>query len=162
MDRYILVYDADCGPCTRFKRGVDWLDKYNHLSYVSLIEADQRGLLDSVPIARRHKSFHMISALGNVSSGSHAVPILLGLLPLGGLASKLILLFPPGQSIMDFVYATFARLHESGLCSSKPSSRTSFTNREVLYSIKKNTKRERRLLEFRIDLSNLVCKTSSS
>ena len=52
LEDYLLVYDADCGPCTKFKRAVDWLDKYNHLRYASLVDADACGLLNSIP---KHK-----------------------------------------------------------------------------------------------------------
>ena len=119
LERYTLVYDADCGRCTRFKRVVDWLDKYDRLSYVSLVDADKRGLLDSIPVTRRHKSFHLISPREKVSSGANSIPILLSLFPLGGVGSALILLFSPGQHIVNVLYATFVRLHDSGACSYK-------------------------------------------
>ena len=129
LERCTLVYDADCEPCTRFKRVVDWLDRYDRMRYVSLIDADRKGLLDSIPVTQRRKSFHLILPREKVSSGAKAIPILLALLPLGGLVSVLILLFPPSQRIVNFVYATFARLHDSGSCSYKRGSRTSFNDR---------------------------------
>lgn len=123
---YVLVYDADCASCTRFKQVVDWFDKYNRLRFVSLVDADQCRLLDSVQVARRHKSFHLISPRDKVSSGAEAIPILLTLLPLGGPISALIFVFRPARRIINFVYATFARLHDSGVCRYKHSSRSSF------------------------------------
>ena len=120
---------------------VDWFDKFDSLSYISLVDAERSGCLDSVPAARRHKSFHLISPRENVSSGAPAIPILLTLLPVGSIVSPLILLFPPGQRIVNFVYTTFARLHDSGSCGYKHSSRSSLIDQEALGLIKRNTRR---------------------
>jgi predicted DCC family thiol-disulfide oxidoreductase YuxK len=106
---------------------VDWLDRYNHLSYTSLVRGDELGLLNSIPTNRRHKSFHLISPEGEISSGTSAIPNLLALLPLGGVAASLLFLIPPGRSVVDFIYSTFARLHDSGSCSYKSSAVLSFT-----------------------------------
>jgi len=43
--KYILAYDADCGPCTRFAFVVDILDKHEKIEFISLTNADQKGLL---------------------------------------------------------------------------------------------------------------------
>ena len=48
--KYILAYDVDCGPCTRFRRIVDILDKYEKIDFISLTKADQEGLLDKIPV----------------------------------------------------------------------------------------------------------------
>jgi predicted DCC family thiol-disulfide oxidoreductase YuxK len=48
LSRYILAYDADCGPCTRFARVVDSLDKSGIIEFISLSIADQKGLLDRI------------------------------------------------------------------------------------------------------------------
>jgi predicted DCC family thiol-disulfide oxidoreductase YuxK len=115
--RHILVYDAECGPCSKFKRALDWLDKYNRLDYVSLTSADEIGLLDSIPISRRHRSFHLISPEG-ISSGSEALPRLISLLPLGKFAASVVRRVPHGLYVMAFLYDTAARLHDVGACSS--------------------------------------------
>jgi predicted DCC family thiol-disulfide oxidoreductase YuxK len=54
--KYILAYDANCGPCTKFKRIVDILDKYERIDFISLTKADQEGLLGSIPVRQRYKS----------------------------------------------------------------------------------------------------------
>jgi predicted DCC family thiol-disulfide oxidoreductase YuxK len=111
-----LVYDSACGPCSRFKRIVDFLDRYNELDYFSLNQADALGLLDSIPKSRRHSSFHLISQEGIVRSGSEAIPLLVSLLPSGKLLS-----FPLGHSLgrkfSSIIYSIFSRLHDSGSCS---------------------------------------------
>jgi len=44
--KYVLAYDAYCGPCTKFKRIVDILDKYERIDFILLTKTDQEGLLD--------------------------------------------------------------------------------------------------------------------
>ena len=58
--RYILAYDADCGPCTKFANAVDILDKYEKIEFIPLTKADQKGLLAKIPAPLRYKSFHLI------------------------------------------------------------------------------------------------------
>jgi len=119
------VYDADCGPCSKFRRLVDWLDRYNRLDYLSLVKADESGILDSIPRNRRHRSFHLISVEGKVSSGAVAIPNLLALLPLGSIAVALVHKVPWSQNAMNFVYNTLSRLHDNGSCGYKAGSTTS-------------------------------------
>lgn len=139
MEEHLLVYDADCGPCSKFKNGIDWFDRYNRLRYISLIDADEQGLLNSVPKSRRHKSFHLVSPEDEVSSGANAIPVLLALLPLGGFTTSLILRFQLGQRILNCVYSTLSRLHDTGSCSYKPNnSRRSPSNLEKLAAAKEN------------------------
>ena len=112
-----LVYDADCGPCTRFKRIIGFLDARRTLRFASLVDADNRGLLDTVPAARRHRSFHLVSPQGKVDSGANALPGLVALLPAGRLTSEAIDSSPLIFRSVAFVYSVFSRLHDSGSCS---------------------------------------------
>ncbi len=116
LENYLLVYDANCGPCSRFKRIIDWFDIYDHLKYLSLMDADERGFLDSIPKDRRHTSFHLIFRGGRIESGSNAIPYLAALLPLGREVSFLIRTAPLGRRMIDFVYSTLSRLHDTGSC----------------------------------------------
>src|SRR5712692_172192 len=116
LEKHLLVYDKDCGSCSRFKRIVNFLDGHKRLDYLSLTEADEHGLLDSVPKSRRHRSFHLIYPEGRVISGSAAVPELISLLPSGRVASFLICYAPGGKRIVNLIYSTFARVHDSGSC----------------------------------------------
>jgi predicted DCC family thiol-disulfide oxidoreductase YuxK len=117
LKKHLLVYDKDCGSCSRFKRIVSFLDGHKRLDYFSLTEADEQGLLDSVPRSRRHRSFHLVYPGGRVISGSAAVPELVSLLPSGRVASFLISYAPGGKRIVNLIYSTFSRLHDSGSCS---------------------------------------------
>jgi predicted DCC family thiol-disulfide oxidoreductase YuxK len=114
--KYILAYDADCGPCTRFKRIVDILDKYEKIDFISLAKADQEGLLDSVSIRQRYKSFHLIFPKGETKSGSEALLELLVILPGGKIVSPIINYFPGGKKAVRFIYKRFSRLHDGGSC----------------------------------------------
>ncbi len=120
--RYMLVYDGDCGPCTKFKRAIDFLDTRMKLDYLSLIEADEKGVLDSVSPNLRHRSFHLVSPEGTVLSGAKALPGLIGLLPTGRPISLFMVLAPGGLSAMSFVYSVFSRLHDTGSCRYKTDS----------------------------------------
>jgi predicted DCC family thiol-disulfide oxidoreductase YuxK len=111
---YSVAYDADCGPCTRFIQAVDFLDAYHRVDFISLVEADELGLLDGVPLSRRYRSMHLVSPQGDVWSGADALPTLIRLLPTGSVFSKIITSVPGAMPVASFIYSTFARLHDMG------------------------------------------------
>jgi predicted DCC family thiol-disulfide oxidoreductase YuxK len=113
---YLLAYDADCGPCTRFKRLVDFFDAYHKIDFLSLTDANEHGLLNRIPESLRFESFHLISTNGDIQSGSDALLHLIGLFPLGHAISKIIMFFPGGKQMIKFLYDTFSRLHNSSSC----------------------------------------------
>jgi predicted DCC family thiol-disulfide oxidoreductase YuxK len=116
--RYILAYDADCGPCTRFRHAVDIFDIYQKIGFITLTEADQKGLLDKIPASMRYKSFHLIFPdRKEVKSGSDALIKLIAILPGGRVMSPIINHLPGGKWIVNFVYIKFSRLHDMGSCS---------------------------------------------
>jgi predicted DCC family thiol-disulfide oxidoreductase YuxK len=116
--RYILVYDADCGPCTRFRHAVDIFDIYQKIDFISLTEADRKGLLDKIPASMRYKSFHLIFPdREEVKSGSDALIKLIAILPGGRVISPIINYLPGGKQIVHSVYTKFSRLHDTGSCS---------------------------------------------
>ena len=114
--KYILAYDADCGPCTRFMRVVDILDKYEKIDFISLTLANQQGLLDSISTPLRYKSFHLIFPNGEAKSGSEALLELIGILPGGKVISPVINYFPAGKQIVRSIYKRFSKLHDTGSC----------------------------------------------
>ncbi|MFY9870532.1 MAG: DCC1-like thiol-disulfide oxidoreductase family protein [Candidatus Nitrosopolaris sp.] len=115
--KYILAYDANCGPCTKFKRIVDILDKYERINFISLTKADQEGLLDKIPVDQRYKSFHLIFPKGDAESGSEALLELIVILPRGKIISPIINYFPGGKKAVGFIYKRFSRLHDRRSCS---------------------------------------------
>jgi predicted DCC family thiol-disulfide oxidoreductase YuxK len=119
LSNYILAYDADCGPCTRFKHMVDLLDAHHRIDFLSLSEADKSGLLNGIPHSKKYSSFHLISPDGEILSGADGLLRLVAIFPLGNRISKLIALTPAGKRMIRFVYKTFSRLHDSPSCGTK-------------------------------------------
>jgi len=113
---YVLVYDADCSMCTRFRNTVEFLDNHRNLSFASIDNAEQAGLLDSLPDVLRHSSFHLVLPSNEVESGAKALPTLIRLLPAGRHVLRLIVSFPKGRELLGFLYSILARRHEAGLC----------------------------------------------
>lgn len=66
MQKYLIAYDIDCGPCNKFKKLVDTLDLYNNIDFVSIFEADSNGLLKSIPPSKKYESFHLIFPTGKM------------------------------------------------------------------------------------------------
>ena len=120
MRRYVLAYDADCGPCTRFRRAVGFLDTYGRMDYMSLNDAEVEGLLDNIPIPMSHRSFHLVSPEGGALSGAEALPELVRLLPSGTLMSKMMTKAPGGMRAIAFAYGVASRLHDVGSCKYRP------------------------------------------
>ena len=118
--RYVLVYDADCGPCTRFRKAVEFLDTKGRMGYMGLAEADRAGVLDSVSPGRRRRSFHLASPSGTVWSAADALAPLCALLPGGRPLSAALAMCPPVSSMASFVYGAFSRLHDAGSCGYRP------------------------------------------
>ena len=112
----ILAYDSGCGPCSRFKGVVGFLDANRVITPVGLAEAEREGLLRSVPPARRRRSFHLLFPAGRIESGASAIPPLLSLLPMGGLAARVVEQCPPVSKATKYVYGVLSRLHDAGAC----------------------------------------------
>ncbi|HYY90415.1 MAG TPA: DCC1-like thiol-disulfide oxidoreductase family protein [Candidatus Dormibacteraeota bacterium] len=113
---WLVLYDADCGMCTRFKKTIDLLDWHRNLTFMSIDYAEQIGLLDSLPDSRRHSSFHLVRPDKQLESGEKALPDLIRLLPAGRLVVRMISSIPAGLTMLNLVYSTVSRLHEAGSC----------------------------------------------
>jgi hypothetical protein len=77
-------------PSTRFRNLVDILDNYEKIDFMSLTEADQKGLLDVIPAPLRYESFRLIFPNGEAKSGSEALLELIVILPGGKMISSAI------------------------------------------------------------------------
>ena len=114
---HLIAYDAECGPCSRFKALIRFLDARGRLEFASLREADEAGALSDVEPSLRYRSFHLVSSGRQVRSGSEAIIPLLGLLVPGGERLTNSLEIVPGfHRAMTFGYATLSRLHDTGSC----------------------------------------------
>jgi len=115
--KYILAYDADCGPCTRFAHVVNSFDKYKKIDFMSLTIADQEGLLDRIPVTIRFRSFHLIVPNEEIKSGSEGLLELIAILLGGKVISQIINYVPAGKLIVRFIYNRFSKIHDRGSCS---------------------------------------------
>jgi hypothetical protein len=72
-----------------------------------------------------------------VQSGASAIPELLSLFPFGKVVSKVIILAPCGRMIINFLYSTFSRLHDTGACAYERPGHPFSTKEEVKESRRK-------------------------
>lgn len=98
-----MIYDADCGPCSRFKGIISILDTYKRIDFISMIEANNAGYLNRIPQSLRFKSFHLISPAGQIRSGEDALIDLIEILPVGRTISEIVLSVPYGIKMIKFV-----------------------------------------------------------
>jgi len=90
-------------PSTRFRNLVDILDKYEKIDFMSLTEADQKGLLDVIPAPLRYELFRFIFPNGEAKSGSEVLLELIVILPGGKMKSSAINYFPGGKHLVRFI-----------------------------------------------------------
>lgn len=76
-----LLYDADCGFCTRAALAVARLDWRGRLTLVPISSAAGELLLGDLPEAERLDSWHLVAATGQRTSAGAAVGPLCRLLP---------------------------------------------------------------------------------
>lgn len=115
---YLLAYDAGCGPCSRFKAFVDFLDARGRIEFLSLRQAEEVGALDAVEASSRYRSFHLVASGQGASSGADALlPLVRLLIPGGGAVSKFLESLPGSRRAISFGYSVVSRLHEKGACS---------------------------------------------
>ncbi len=116
MYDHLLIYDHYCGPCRTFKQLVDLIDINNKIGYLSLVDANNKGMLDIIPITIRFNSFHLILPNGKILSGEEAVIDLLSILPLGNVISTFIILLPQSKQIIKYIYLILAHFHNKSSC----------------------------------------------
>jgi predicted DCC family thiol-disulfide oxidoreductase YuxK len=114
---HLLAYDAECGPCSRFKAVVSFLDARGRLEFASLEEADKAGALAAVEPAMRYRSFHLVSSGKGTQSGAEALlPLARVLLPGGAALTRGLERVPGFRRTVAFGYAALSRVHDSGSC----------------------------------------------
>lgn len=114
--RYVLAYDSDCGPCTRFRRLVGLLDRHKRIEFISISRAQKDGLLDSIPPETHYKSFHLLLPDGQVRSGADGVVELFAILPGRSIAYTFVKHFPGAKRIVAYAYSSLSKLHDNGSC----------------------------------------------
>jgi len=111
QSRPTFLYDADCGPCVRFKEIASFLDASHAVDFVSIGEAGSSGLLDSVPHSSWFSCSRMIQPDGSIASGGDSIVALLSRLPAGKLPSLAINRLPFGPALTGRLYGVASRLH---------------------------------------------------
>jgi predicted DCC family thiol-disulfide oxidoreductase YuxK len=82
-DRWVVLYDADCGFCTWLLAGLLRADRGARLRPIALQRPEADDLLPDLAPAERMASWHLISPTHARHSGGAAVAPLLRLLPGG-------------------------------------------------------------------------------
>lgn len=85
MDRWIVLYDADCGLCRWLLAAILRWDRDRALAPVALQSDDARALLSDLSPGQRMASWHLISPRGKRFSGGAALAPMLRLMPHGKL-----------------------------------------------------------------------------
>lgn len=113
----VLVYDADCGPCTRFKEAVELLDVHGAVRFESIPSATAQGLLASVDPELRESTSHLVLPDGSVVSGHDYLPALIGLLPGGRAVEAALNAFTPARRMAYGVFDLLSRFRLVSGCS---------------------------------------------
>ncbi len=114
LQKSVVLYDSQCKVCRRFRRIIEFLDTRHQLNFADLSEA-VRFKVD-VPEDLLHRSFHILNSDGRIESGSRAIPRLIGLSPVGSIASRTMLKIPIIIRLTGFAYDVLLRLHFSRKC----------------------------------------------
>ncbi|HEX6780494.1 MAG TPA: DCC1-like thiol-disulfide oxidoreductase family protein [Solirubrobacterales bacterium] len=93
-ERWIVLYDADCGLCKWLLAGLLHRDRDRRLRPVALQAAEADALLADLDPAERMSSWHLVDSAGNRVSAGAALPTLLRLLPRGRFPASVFGRFP--------------------------------------------------------------------
>jgi predicted DCC family thiol-disulfide oxidoreductase YuxK len=91
---HAILYDSDCGFCTRALDRVMRWDRHGRLRAVPIQSEEGDRLLDQIPPERRLDSWHLVPADGTVLSAGAAGAPLLRLLPGGALPAAVLTMLP--------------------------------------------------------------------
>lgn len=94
MDRWVVLYDRDCGFCRWATGKLFAWDRRGHLRAVALQDPEAERLLPGMDRERRMASWHVLGPDGRVRSAGRAVAPLLRLLPAGAPLAALADAFP--------------------------------------------------------------------
>ena len=115
-DRWIVLYDGDCGFCERLLAGLMRRDRHERLRPVVLADREADELLSDLTPAERMASWHLVSPAGERHSGGAALPPLLRLLPGGRVPAAV---FAAAPRMTDRGYRWVAE-HRSWLSKPRP------------------------------------------
>jgi predicted DCC family thiol-disulfide oxidoreductase YuxK len=90
----VVLYDGDCGFCKVMLAVLLRWDRAHRLGAVPIQSAPGEQLLQGVPTRARLESWHLIDGERTLHSGGAAIPVVLAILPRGGLLARLASRFP--------------------------------------------------------------------
>lgn len=91
---HAILYDGDCGFCTRMLGRVLRWDRRDRLRAVSIQSDEGQRLLEPIPPGERLDSWHLVGPEGTIHSAGAAGPVLLRLLPGGRAPAAVLAAFP--------------------------------------------------------------------
>jgi predicted DCC family thiol-disulfide oxidoreductase YuxK len=92
--RWLVLYDGDCGLCKWLLAGLLRFDRAGHLRPIALQRPEAETLLDDLDPAERMASMHLVAPDGTRTSAGAALPALLRLLTGGRLPAAVLERFP--------------------------------------------------------------------
>jgi predicted DCC family thiol-disulfide oxidoreductase YuxK len=93
-DRWLVLYDGDCGFCKWMLAGLLRMDDERRLRPMALQRPEAEALLADLSPDERMASWHLISPTGERHSGGAAIPPVLRLLPRGRIPAAAFAPFP--------------------------------------------------------------------
>lgn len=107
-ERWTLVYDGDCGFCTR---SVSWLARWDRGGRLRFVRSQDAAALAALPPMTQDAlaaAMHLVTPGGRVFAGAAAAPHVLRLVP-GGTALAALFRVPGVPALADRVYRWVAR-----------------------------------------------------
>lgn len=92
--RWLVLYDGDCGFCKWLLAGLLRFDRAGRLRPIALQRPEAGVLLADLDPAERMASMHLVAPDGTRTSGGSALPILFRLLSGGRLPAAVLARFP--------------------------------------------------------------------
>jgi predicted DCC family thiol-disulfide oxidoreductase YuxK len=93
--RWTVIYDGDCGFCKWMLAGLLRRDQQRSLRPLALGTPEADELLSDLSPAERNASWHLVSPDGHRQSAGAAAPVLLRLLPRGGVPATVLSAMQP-------------------------------------------------------------------
>jgi predicted DCC family thiol-disulfide oxidoreductase YuxK len=110
-DRWIVLYDSDCGFCKWMLSGFLRWDRKGVITPRALQRPEAAELLADLTAEQRMASWHLVTPDGRRLSGGAAVPVLLRQLPGGTLPAAAVGLIPgPTDRVYTWVAANRSQL----------------------------------------------------
>lgn len=70
---HIVLYDGDCPLCTFQKQMLTWLDWFNVVSFVSIADAQTKGLAPSISRENLLEAIHCLAVDGKIHRGARCI-----------------------------------------------------------------------------------------